>query len=117
LVIEQTVATSLQRSRLPRVTFNAKSASIASADEHATVFLFPSLKFGFLSHTRQAQHIDALTGPEILQQSLTTIGKLQRENQHLREELRKAEIVIDVQKKVAALLGRPLGTTDREPQL
>ena len=43
--------------------------------------------------------------------------KLQRENQHLREELRNAEIVIDVQKKVAALLGRPLGTTDREPQL
>jgi len=43
--------------------------------------------------------------------------KLQRENQHLREELRKAEIVIDIQKKVAALLGRPLGTTDREPQL
>jgi transposase len=42
--------------------------------------------------------------------------KLQRENQHLREELRKAEIVIDVQKKVAALLGRPLGATDREPQ-
>ncbi len=43
--------------------------------------------------------------------------KLQRENQHLREELRKAEIVIDIQKKVAALLGRPLGTTDRESQL
>ena len=42
--------------------------------------------------------------------------KLQRENLHLREELRKAEIVIEVQKKVAALLGRPLGTTDREPQ-
>src|SRR5436305_1487904 len=43
--------------------------------------------------------------------------KLRRENQHLSEELRKAEIVIDIQKKVAALLGRPLGTTDREPQL
>jgi transposase len=42
--------------------------------------------------------------------------KLRRENQHLSEELRKAEIVIDIQKKVAALLGRPLGTTDREPQ-
>jgi len=41
---------------------------------------------------------------------------LQRENLHLREELRKAEIVIEVQKKVAALLGRTLGTTDREPQ-
>ena len=38
------------------------------------------------------------------------------ENEHLSEELRKAEIVIDIQKKVAALLGRPLGTTDREPQ-
>ncbi len=43
--------------------------------------------------------------------------KLRRENQHLSEELRKAEIVIDIQKKVAALLGRPLGTTDREPLL
>ena len=42
--------------------------------------------------------------------------KLQRENQNLREELRKAEIVIDVQKKVAALLGRPLCTMEREPQ-
>ena len=43
--------------------------------------------------------------------------KLRRENQHLSEELRKAEIVIDVQKKVAALLGRPIGTPDREPKL
>jgi len=43
--------------------------------------------------------------------------KLRRENQHLGEELRKAEIVIDIQKKVAALLGRPLGSPDREPQL
>ena len=43
--------------------------------------------------------------------------KLRRENQHLSEELRKAEIVIDIQKKVAALLGRPICTPDREPQL
>ena len=34
--------------------------------------------------------------------------KLRRENQRLTEELRKTEIVIDVQKKVAALLGRPI---------
>ena len=40
--------------------------------------------------------------------------KLRRENQHLSEELRKAEIVIDIQKKVAALLGRPICTPDRE---
>jgi transposase-like protein len=33
--------------------------------------------------------------------------KLQRENERLADRLRKAEIVIDVQKKVAMLLGRP----------
>jgi len=43
--------------------------------------------------------------------------KLRLENQHLSEELRKAEIVIDIQKKVAARLGRPLCNPDREPQL
>lgn len=42
--------------------------------------------------------------------------KLRRENQHLSEELRKAGIVIDIQKKVAALLG-PLCAPEREPQL
>lgn len=42
--------------------------------------------------------------------------KLRRDNQRLTEQLRKAEIVIDVQKKVAALLGWPLATTDEEPQ-
>ena len=40
--------------------------------------------------------------------------KLRRENQRLTEELRKAEIVIDVQKKVAALLGRPILAPDPE---
>src|SRR4051794_37714413 len=34
--------------------------------------------------------------------------KLRRQNHQLQEELRKAEIIIDVQKKVAMLLGRPL---------
>ena len=43
--------------------------------------------------------------------------KLRRENQQLSEELRKAEIVIDIQKKVAALLGRPICTPEREPKL
>jgi transposase-like protein len=42
--------------------------------------------------------------------------KLRRDNQRLTEQLRKAEIVIDVQKKVAALLGWPPATTDEEPQ-
>jgi hypothetical protein len=42
--------------------------------------------------------------------------KLLRENQRLTEELRKAAIVIDVQKKVGALLGWPLPKADPEEQ-
>jgi transposase-like protein len=37
--------------------------------------------------------------------------KLRRQNQRLQEELEKAHIVIDVQKKVARLLGRPIPET------
>jgi transposase-like protein len=40
--------------------------------------------------------------------------KLQRQIGQLTEKLRKAEIIIDVQKKVAALLGRPLPQADPE---
>lgn len=40
--------------------------------------------------------------------------KLRRQNARLAEELRKAEIIIDVQKKVAALLGHPLPEQDPE---
>lgn len=36
------------------------------------------------------------------------VQKLLRQNARLTEELRKAHIIIDVQKKVAALLGRPI---------
>ncbi|MBE7449919.1 MAG: helix-turn-helix domain-containing protein [Kofleriaceae bacterium] len=36
------------------------------------------------------------------------VARLEREKAKLEEKLRKAEIVIDVQKKVAALLGNPL---------
>jgi transposase len=40
--------------------------------------------------------------------------KLRRQNQRLQEELEKARIVIDVQKKVAKLLGRPIPETPQE---
>src|SRR6266699_195920 len=40
--------------------------------------------------------------------------KLQRQVCQLTEKLRKAEIIIDVQKKVAALLGRPIPEADPE---
>ena len=42
------------------------------------------------------------------------IQQLRRDNQRLTEELRKAAIVIDVQKKVGALLGWPLPKADPE---
>jgi transposase-like protein len=48
-------------------------------------------------------------GPEPKRNPLTAENeKLRRQNQRLQEELRKAEIIIDVQKKVAMLLSRPL---------
>jgi transposase-like protein len=73
-------------------------------------------------HERSTGILQALTpqkrGPKSKRTPLDEENqKLRHENQQLSEELRKAEIVIDIQKKVAALLGRPLGTTDREPQL
>jgi len=39
--------------------------------------------------------------------------KLRRQNQHLQEELEKAHIIIDVQKKVARLLGSPVTETEK----
>lgn len=42
------------------------------------------------------------------------VQKLRRQNARLAEDLRKAHIIIDVQKKVAALLGRPIPETDPE---
>jgi transposase-like protein len=50
-------------------------------------------------------------GPEPKRNPLTAENeKLRRQNQRLQEDLRKAEIIIDVQKKVAMLLGRPLAS-------
>src|SRR5450432_4414128 len=73
-------------------------------------------------HERAAGILHALTpqkrGPKSKRTPLDEENQqLRRDNLRLSEDLRKAEIVIDIQKKVAALLGRPLGTTDREPQL
>lgn len=42
--------------------------------------------------------------------------KLRRQNAHLSEDLRKAHIIIDVQKKVAALLGHPIPEPDSDPE-
>ena len=66
---------------------------------------------------REAGILDGLTphkrGPKTKVTAATLENrKLQRENERLTEQLRKAEIVIDVQKKVAALLGRPFPETE-----
>jgi transposase len=42
--------------------------------------------------------------------------KLRRQNARLAEDLRKAHIIIDVQKKVAALLGNPIPEPDPDPE-
>ena len=42
--------------------------------------------------------------------------KLRRQNARFAEDLRKAHIIIDVQKKVAALLGNPIADPDQDPE-
>jgi transposase len=44
------------------------------------------------------------------------VQKLRRQNARLTEDLRKAHIIIDVQKKVAALLGNPIPEMDPDPE-
>ena len=39
------------------------------------------------------------------------LGHLQRENERLSKKLSQAELIIDIQKKVAAMLGNPIETT------
>jgi len=68
---------------------------------------------------RKAGVLQALTphkrGPKSKRNPLAEENqKLQRDNQRLAEQLRKAEIIIDVQKKVAALLGHPIVDPDPE---
>jgi len=42
------------------------------------------------------------------------VARLQREKQRLKEQLRQAELIIDVQKKVSEMLSIPLKTPDGE---
>jgi transposase len=51
-------------------------------------------------------------GPQTKRNPLSSENeKLRRQNQRLQEELEKAHIIIDVQKKVAKLLGHPIPET------
>jgi transposase len=54
-------------------------------------------------------------GPKSKRSPLTEENqKLQRANERLTEQLRKAEMIIDVQKKVGALLGWPIPDPEQE---
>jgi transposase len=54
-------------------------------------------------------------GPQSQRNPLSSENeKLRRQNQRLQEDLEKAHIVIDVQKKVAKLLGYPIAETPSE---
>jgi transposase-like protein len=53
-------------------------------------------------------------GPKVKTSPVTAENqKLKRDNERLAEHLRKAQIVIDVQKKVAMLLGNPFPAEDQ----
>lgn len=49
--------------------------------------------------------------------SAKEVQRLGRENERLSEQLRKAEIIIEIQKKVATLLGRTLAMPDPEDRI
>jgi transposase-like protein len=56
-------------------------------------------------------------GPRTVEPNLLSVevAALQRNNARLTQRLARAEAVIDIQKKVAALLGIPLASTDGVP--
>ena len=52
--------------------------------------------------------------PEVAKPAVADLGPLRRENARLRQRLEHAEAIIGIQKKVAALLGIPMPTPERD---
>jgi transposase len=114
------------RAKRRRFTAAFKQKVLAEADaakgsgEIGAVLRRHGLYSSHLTHWRQERDagiLEGLTpqkrGPKTKVTAATLANqKLQRENERLTEQLRKAEIVIDIQKKVAALLGRPFPQTE-----
>lgn len=62
---------------------------------------------------KKSQFTPRTRGPKPhIDPSAKEIQALRRQNERLTEQLRKAEIIIDVQKKVATLLGLTLAEPD-----
>jgi transposase len=53
-------------------------------------------------------------GRKVLDRAVVENRKLAKENQHLRKRLERAELIIDVQKKVSQLIGIPLQKVEGE---
>ena len=114
------------RPKRRRFTAAFKQKVLAEADaakgsgEIGAVLRRHGLYSSHVTHWRQERDagiLEGLTpqkrGPKTKVTAATLANqKLQRENERLTEQLRKAEIVIDIQKKVAALLGRPFPQTE-----
>lgn len=68
---------------------------------------------------RELGELDGLTpqkrGPKPDPQAVELV-RMQRENERLRERLRQAELIIEVQKKVAQMLGTPVEESQQDEQ-
>ena len=66
---------------------------------------------------RESGELDGLSthkrGPKVDPQAVE-LARLKRENESLQERLRKAELIIEVQKKVSQLLGMPIEENHQE---
>ena len=116
----------LARAKRRTYTGEYKQQVLAEADaargsgEIGAVLRRHGLYSSHLTKWRQERNsgiIDGLApqkrGPKSKTNPLTAENqKLRRDNERLTERLRKAEIVIDVQKKVAMLLGIPLAGSE-----
>ena len=96
----------------------AEAASCKSASEVGALLRREGLYSSLLGKWRQRSQTGAAQGlathkrgPKVDPQAVE-LAALQRENERLRERLRQAELIIDVQKKVSQLLGVTLPKID-----
>jgi transposase len=115
-----------------RRTFTAayKKRILAEADAAKTpgaigaLLRREALYSSHLSHWRQEREAGIPAGltprkrgrPSQRDPQQEAMQRLQRENERLAERLRRAEVIIEVQKKVATLLGHPLPVIEPEKE-
>lgn len=96
----------------------AEAAACHSPSEVGALLRREGLYASSIGKWRQRSQTGALQGlatqkrgPKVDPQSVE-LARLQRENERLRERLRQAELIIEVQKKVSQLLGVTLAAID-----